>query len=201
MLVPHFSAKLTGLITLSIPIKISRNFKIRFTTNPFFFLVKWFYSLFSKFQLTNLLFVETWAKLTKLSSNEETADSEKCSHLARESTFPCPGQFPRNCSCTLGRPNFARPIFQNGRRPPAIRCFASIVSLSRAAAFSAAHLFSQPRISRGSMTSAMKSGLSTSSFGLASSTLFRCIKRGIFSCRWARTETGRRETKAVGIKR
>lgn len=146
------------------------NFKIRLTTNRSpssfhnFFLVKWNRALFSKFQLTNPLFVET-SKADKAFSNEETADSEKSSHdlLACESMF----SLPRPISTELfhlwaSSSKFRAPYFPKW---PTVRCFSSTFDclfVPRGGVF-AAHLFSQPRISRGSMTSAMKSGLSTNS--------------------------------------
>lgn len=179
------------------------NFKIRLTTN------RSLSSFHNFFQLSetalysqnfNLLILcsQKRAKLTKL-SDEETADSEKSSHdlLACESMF----SLPRPISTELfhlwaSSSKFRAPYFPKW---PTVRCFSSTFDclfVPRGGVF-AAHLFSQPRISRGSMTSAMKNGLSTNS-GQLRQRCFVYQKGDIFL---GENRRGRRETKAVGIKR
>lgn len=119
------------------------NFKIRLTTNRslssfhnFFQLSETaFYS-----QNFNLLILcsQKRAKLTKLSRTKKRPIPKRARTISWRvnQCFPCLGQFPRNCSISgRRRPNFARPIFQNGRPFVASRARLT-VSLSRAAAYS-----------------------------------------------------------------
>lgn len=171
----------------------------------FFSLVKYNSALFSKFQLTNQSFVrgKVQTKLTKLSSDEETADSEKSSHdlLACESVFLCLGQFPRNCSISslwaspskFRAPYFPKwPILGHSLLLEYVR----LSLCSRAAAFSLRIYFRSLELVEGQWQARWRVELAPTRVSLVNAV--SCIKREIFSRRWARTEEGEEKQKQLG---